>query len=291
MPYADDFTVAEQQQLFRELQDLDSRRLKFRAEATTQIASAINELVQFAPQADASVIEPVARAVANGQMPMDMAQDTLLGTQEIVLSDPREEEKPEGGFLSRLQDSVMDKVKAGSRWTFAAANLVPQLVTNVGSRVVGATIGSDDQPGGVYERPETGFFDGWFASTDLGAMMSGQDYGEGFFIGEEAAEYQRQQAERYRGTVGGQGWTFGRGAASTMFQPGTREYSILSGLIDAGAAIATPSIPFASQLGKGVRASRNAAGIGRRTAAGLADFGNAQIIASRVPRWLDSEDG
>jgi len=293
MPYSDDFTVAEQEQLFRELQQIDSKRQQFRAEARPDVAAIVSQLAQYAPHADPNIIEPASRAVANGQMPMELAQNTLLESQKIVLQDPttEEEDKPEGGFLSRLQDSALDLVKGGSRWTFAAANLVPQLVTNVGSRVVGATIGSDDQPGGVYERPETGFFDGWFASTDLGSMLSGRDYGEGFFIGEEALEYQREQAKRYRGTVGGQGWTFGRGTASTMFQPGTREYSILSGLVDAGAALATPSIPFASQIGRGVRATRQAAGIGRRSAAGLADFGNAQILASRVPRWLDSEDG
>ena len=293
MPYPDDFTVAETEQLFRELRELDTKRARFRAEATPELASTINQLVQYAPQADPNLIEPIAMAVANGQMPMEMAQNTITETEKIVLNDPAtyEEEKPKGGFLDRFQDSVMDKVKAGSRWTFAAANLVPQLVTNVGSRVVGATVGADDQPGGVYERPETGFFDGWFASTDLGAMMSGEDYGDGFFIGEEALEYQRENAKRYRGTVGDGGWTFGRGIASTFYQPGTKEYNVLSGLVDAGAALAVPSIPFASQIGRGARGVRQAAGVGRRTTAGLADFGNAQIIANRVPRWLQSADG
>ena len=293
MPYPDDFTVAEQNQLFRELRELDRRRAGFRATATPEYAQAINDLVQYVPQAEASLIEPLARAVAENKLSLEDAQSTALETEKIVLSDPAtyEKEKPQGGFLSRLQDSVMDKVKWGSRWTFAAANLVPQLVTNVGSRIVGGTIGSGDQPGGVYERPETGFFDGWFASTDLGSMLSGEDYGEGFFIGEDALKYQQDQAKRYRGTVGDGGWTFGRGLASTFLQPGSREYNILSGLVDAGAAIAIPSIPGVSQIGKVARVGRQAAGISMRSAAGLADFGNAQIIASRVSPWLDSADG
>jgi hypothetical protein len=293
MAYPDDFTVAEQKQLFRELQELDRKRSTFRATATPQFAQAVGDLAQYVPQAEASLIEPLARAVADGQLTMEQAQTTALETEKIVLSDPTtyEKDKPKGGFLSRLQDSVMDKVKWGSRWTFAAANLAPQLVTNIGSRVVGGTIGSGDQPGGVYERPETGFFDGWFASTDLGSMLSGEDYGEGFFIGEDALKYQQEQAKRYRGTVGDGGWTFGRGLASTFMQPGSREYNILSGLVDAGAALAVPSIPFVSQIGKAARVTRQAAGIGLRSTAGLADFGNAQIIASRVSPWLDSADG
>ena len=293
MPYPDDFTPAETEQLFRELQEIDSKRVAFRAQATPQYAQAINQLAQLAPQAEASLIEPVARAVANGVMTPEQASSTVLDTQKIVLNDPAsyEQDKPQGGFLSRLQDNVMDVVKSGSRWTFAAANLVPQLATNLGSRVVGGTVGSDDQPGGVYERPETGFFDGWFASTDLGSMMSGKDYGEGFFIGEEALKYQEEQAKRYRGTVGNGGWTFGRGLASTFFQPDTKQYNILSGLVDAGAALAIPSVPGLSQTGKLVTGARRLTGLAARSTAGLADFGNAQIVASRVRPWLRSGDG
>lgn len=297
MPYPDDFTVAETNQIFRELREIDRKRDQFRATATPQYAEAVGTLAQYLPQAEASLVEPLGHAVADGQMSMQEAQSLGLETEKLVLNDPQsyEEEKPKGGFLSRLQDSVMDATKFGSRWTFAAANFIPQAVTNLGARAVGATIGASDKPGGTYERPETGFFDGWFASTDLGSMFSGKDYGEGFFIGEEALEYQREQAKRYRGTVGDGGWTFGRGIASTFLQPGTKEYNILSGLVDAGAAIATPSIPFVSQIGKGARVVKNfaatSAGVKTRSLAGLADFGNAQIIAAKVPRWLDSTEG
>lgn len=294
----DDYTPEETQQLFRELREMDRKREQFRATSTPELADTIDQLARYLPQADAHLIEPLGQAVANGQMTLDDAQQVGLETQNIVLNDPQtyeEEDTTEGGFLSRFQDTVMDGVKAGSRWTFSAANFVPQVVTNLGARAVGATVGKDDEKGGVYEAPETGFFDGWFASTDLGSMMSGKDYGEGFFIGEDALEFQREQAKRYRGTVGDGGWTFGRGLASTFMQPGTKEYNILSGLVDAGAAIATPSIPFISQIGKGARVVKNAAaaqaGIKTRSLAGLAEFGNAQIITSKVPQWLDSYDG
>jgi len=297
MPYPDDFTVAETNQIFRELREIDRQRDQFRATATPQYAQAVGALVQHLPQAEGSLVEPLGRAVADGQMSLEEAQSLGLETQKLVLNDPQtyEKEQPKGGFLSRIQDSVMDVTKFGSRWTFAAANFIPQVVTNLGARAVASTIGASDKPGGTYERPETGFFDGWFASTDIGGMLSGKDYGEGFFIGEDALEYQREQAKRYRGTVGDGGWTFGRGLASTFLQPGSKEYNILSGLVDAGAAIAIPSIPFASQIGKGARVVKNfgaaKAGLKTRSLAGLADFGNAQIIASKVPRWLDSADG
>ena len=295
-----EFTAAEQQQLFRELDRIDRQRDAFRATATPELADAIGNLAGYLPQAEAHLIEPLGMAVANGQMTLEEAQQVGLETQEIVLKDPQtyeEEEKTEGGFLSRFQDTVMDGVKAGSRWTFAAANLAPQLVQNVGARAVAATVGRNDEKGGAYEAPETGFFDGWFASTDLGSMLSGKDYGEGFFIGEEALDWQREQAKRYRGTVGDGGWTFGRGIASTFLEPGTKEYNILSGLVDAGVAIGTPAVPFASQISKGGKAATNAiqpilpASVQTKSLAGLSRFGSPQIIMERVPAWLDSNVG
>lgn len=257
MPYADDFTADELDQLFDELDEISNQQQIFRQEATPQQANIVGQLFQHSPFASPNLLEPVSRAVANNQMPLDVAEDTLLETQKLEFSRPPEE-KRQGGFLSRLQEGVMDRVKTGSRWTFATANLLPQLVTNAGARLYSGLGGPSESGAANWERPDTGVFDGWFVSTDLGSMLAGQDAGEGFFIGEEAWEYQRRKAREYRGTIGGKGWTFGRGVANIGFQPDTKAYNILSGLVDATMAIAVPAVPFAKPISAGASAGRQA---------------------------------
>ena len=296
MPYPDDFTADELDQLFGELDEISTRQQIFRQEATPQQASIAGQLFQHSPFASPNLLEPVSRAVANNEMPIDVAEETLLETQKLEFSRPPEE-KRQGGFLSRLQEGVMDRVKTGSRWTFAAANLLPQLVTNAGARLYSGLGGPSESGAANWERPDTGVFDGWFVSTDLGSMLAGQDAGEGFFIGEKAWEYQRRKAREYRGTIGGKGWTFGRGVANIGFQPDTKAYNILSGLVDATMAIAVPAVPFATPIKAGASAGRQAlAGSGasplaRRSLAGLTNFSDAQILRSKIPRWLESADG
>ena len=297
MPYPDDFSPAETEQLLKEIQEISSSQQRFKREATPQQASIIGQLFQHSPFASPALLEPMSRAVANNEMPMDVAQDTLIETQKLEFSRPPEE-KPTGGFLSRLQDTVMDGVKTGSRWTFAAANLLPQLVTNAGARLYSGLGGPSERGKANWERPDTGVFDGWFVSTDLGSMLAGQDAGEGFFIGEDAWEYQRRKAREYRGTIGGKGWTFGRGIANIGFQPDTKAYNILSGLVGASMAIAGPAVPFAKPLKAGASAGRQALAAGegtsrfaRRSMAGLTNFSDAQILRSKIPAWLDSADG
>jgi hypothetical protein len=66
------------------------------------------------------------------------------------------------------------------------------------------------------------------------------DQGEGFFISEELQSRQIENARSFRGTYGGSAFTTGRGAASTVFTPGTWQYNAFSGFIDFGIALAIP---------------------------------------------------
>jgi hypothetical protein len=90
----------------------------------------------------------------------------------------------------------------------------------------------------VFAGGDPGIANGFFVSTSLGSLIKdGEKSGSGYFIGGEAQKNQADRARRYRGTVGGQAWTPGRGAASLVAEPGSEAYNILSGLVDAASVI------------------------------------------------------
>lgn len=143
--------------------------------------------------------------------------------------------KPKKSWFDR---NVMDKVKTASRYTFAGLEFVPQFVQ-----------------GGIAQAFDNNKdINGWFISTDLGSLIANDEKaGTGFFIGGRAKELQSERARRYRGEINGEAFTVGRGLASTFLEPNTTAYRLLSGAVDAGMAIAVPSIPIAKDIGKGAR--------------------------------------
>jgi hypothetical protein len=120
--------------------------------------------------------------------------------------------------------NVYDRLKAGTRWTTAAWDFIPEFVV-----------------GGVaqFRKPgDTLFQEGWFTQTTLGSMLKNPELrGEGFFKSQALAEKQGERARKYRGTVNGSGWTIGRGAANMLFKADSLAYNVLSGVIDAAVLI------------------------------------------------------
>lgn len=293
-----DFTPEEEQQLLREIADLEVERAKFRKTATPDLASNVSQISQIAPHLGPEVVLPLAQAVSVGAMPLEQAQTTALDTAKMVLTDPQTYEVPQSSrsWLGRVQDAVTDKLKTGSRWGFAGLNLVPQLVTNLGARAYSGLGGpggpgpwQDSDPSKYYQAPTTDLSSGWFASTDLGALLTGKDAGDGFFIGEDAQKYQQEKVNQYRGTINGNGWTYGRGVAFIGFQPESRAYNILSGVVDAAIALSVPSIPGTKVAKAAVTSQAERAGL--RSLAGLTNFEDATIIRSKVGDWLSSDRG
>lgn len=91
----------------------------------------------------------------------------------------------------------------------------------------------------VFAGGDPGVANGFFISTSLGSLIKDrQKSGSGFFLGGEAQKNQADRARRYRGTVGGQAWTPGRGTAALVSEPGSYAYNILSGLVDAASVFA-----------------------------------------------------
>lgn len=286
---ASDYSLNNEERLWEELTRNDSKREVYANNVTPELALAIDDIVRIAPSVTADVAMPFAQAVIDKDMPMSL-QDAARGAMQsqrvaIETNRPAEDNR---NWWERTRDAAYESLKTGARWTFAAAEFIPQSVQNLAARGLGPVSGALDR-NDQYRGSDQGFFDGFIASTDFGTMLTGVEAGNGFFIGEAAAEQQRQKAKEYRGTIGEEGWTLGRGFAITFSQPGARAYNIASGLVDAAAALATPSIPFAKPLKGAVTGGANLLGL--RSAAGLTNFSSAHINPSKVNAWLDSRSG
>ena len=282
-----DYSLATEEALWEQFTRNDTKRQSYQNSATPDLALAIDDIVSMAPNLTADLAVPFAQAVVNGQMTLQDAARSAIETQRVPIetNQPAEDNR---NWWERTRDAAYEALKTGTRWTFAAAEFIPQSVQNLAARGLGPTtgrFGSTD----AYRGSDQGFFDGFIASTDFGTLLTGVEAGNGFFIGEAAAEQQRQKAKEYRGTIGEEGWTLGRGFALSFSQPGSRAYNIASGLVDAVAAIGTPSIPFAKPLKAGATGAGNLLGL--RSAAGLTNFSSAHINPAKVSSWLDSRAG
>ena len=200
-----------------------------KATATPEVAKRISDIYKKSPYIPASVIIAMAKS-GSSDGTVDVVRN-LAGKQMVATNNPNKPDKQ-----SWFERNVYGKAKAASRWSFAALQLLPDLVQNAGAEAFSA-----NDPEGV---------DGFFKSTSLGTMLadSGQA-GTGFFMGEEAAKNQATRAREFRGTINGSAWTVGRGAAQLAFTPGSKAYSVMSGFLDAGVLIlADPTGPLGSKI-------------------------------------------
>lgn len=273
-----DFTPEEEDQMYREFAEADQRALRYRATASPQLASTVGQLYANNRDANPGVLLPTAQAVASGRMTQEQAQKLLADTQRRELEDAKQEKKKQSWW----ERNVTSKVRTASRWTMATLNFVPQTVTGAAAQLFDK---NDD-------------VNGWFISTDLGTLIANDEVaGDGYFLGGRAAQLQAERARRYRGEIDGKAWTIGRGFASVISQPGSREYNILSGLVDAVSAVAIPAAPGLQAAKAGVAAAGAKAGeIGgvglfTRSATGLLDAERAAIGVKKVRSWIDSRGG
>lgn len=143
-------------------------------------------------------------------------------------------------------------------------------------------------------------------STELGAMLTGADSGNGWFIGEEAKRIQMENQAKFLGTIDGQPIQPGAIAllAST---PGTKPYNIMSALTNLAVDVVAPAPPITA----GIRVGTTAASgidiapllrtVGRaepdeivpliRSTAGLTRFTNRFVDPKKVVSFLDSTMG
>jgi hypothetical protein len=237
MPIGSFDVVTEQSRFERLLREQETDKQK-KQQVDPAVAQRAAQIYKDAPYIPASVILSMAKNGTSQQ-----AIDGIKNTAALKTARDLDPQKPKkkGWF----QEAIYDNVKAASRWSFAALQLVPDLAQNVASQAF-----SGNDPAG---------FDGWFKSTQLGTLMSNtQEAGEGWFLGEEAMEKQGERARRVRGTINGSAWTIGRGAAEVAFAPGSKPYSLLSGFIDASVTLGTDPTLYAGKALKSVKAARAA---------------------------------
>lgn len=182
-----------------------------------------------------------------------------------------------------------DEVKAGIRVLSATAETGKQVWDNYASRITDPNRSTDD-------------IENFWASTSLGALMQNWDKaGSGLTVGGEAEKIRVEKVKKYRWQINGQSYTIGRGAANMVFQPGSRPYSFLSGLVDAGLAwnLDVTNKPI-DELSKLVRAGKllkpletaDEISAARKLAAGSAGLLSTAeqhaIDNSRFFNWLDN---
>jgi hypothetical protein len=137
---------------------------------------------------------------------------------------------------------------------------------------------------------------GWKALEDL---FSGRrvDLGSGFLPGGELAAEHTRDAERLQ--IGGQPISTGRVVAHRVAEPGTKPYTVTSGLIDFAIAVgADPANMAGAKFAEARKANKLFVAVDKPTvlrrageAAGLLDGVRKGVDADRVAEWLDSPAG
>ncbi len=201
----------------------DQQHSLYRTNATPQVAQAAATIYRNSPWLTPGQVLALAKGNASPQA-VTLASQTQSNLVPKLL-DPQKPKKQ-----SWFERNVYGKVKETARWGFASLQFAPEMAQNVASQIF-----SENDPAG---------WDGWFKSTNLGTMVANSDEaGTGWFVGGTAEEKQAERARQFRGTVNGSAWTIGRGAAAGVFKPGSVQYNVLSGFLDAAVNIlADPTV-------------------------------------------------
>lgn len=263
--------AVDEERVLTQAKALNDNQNQLSSSATPDLAARIGEIYRANPWMKPGEILALAKAQASPEL-VSAASD-LSARQVPNRVDPT----PKKSWIRR---NVYDKLKTGTRWTFSALNLGPELTTNVASQLF-----SQNDPDG---------FDGWFKSTSLGTMIADDEQaGEGFFLGGEAAEKQAERARQVRGTINGKAWTVGRGAANIYYTPGSKEYNFLSGLLDAAVAIFADPTIVGSKISGAVKGARLIPALGKAdeisAAAKIAERGMAGLSQAEEIAWNGSK--
>lgn len=261
MPFT---SIEEQDDIYNTLAKESSKRDSYVATATPQLAQRVGQIHSTYPGLPAGVKLSMAKAGFTDEQIARIYPAASTAVVQETVKQPKKE--------SWFQRNVMDKVKTGSRYAFAGLNLPLDFV----------------QGGLAQAFDNNKDVEGWFISTDLGSLIANDtEAGSGWFMGDKARELQAERARRYRGTVGGHAWTVGRGMASTVFEPDSHAFNIMSGALDAATAVALPTIPGAKQA-KGAILAANEVGRGGTLVKGAASAieavgrGSTEIKASKI---------
>lgn len=308
-----DVPPLQEQQMFRDFDDIEQRLAAFNLVATPSLAQVIGNLGDQYSTTDPSLLASVGMAVNDGVMTANDANRLIesVTAEEISNPDNVATPPPSGNWWNRLVSGVKEAgitglpgmalrgaVKYGASAAYAPFQVGQNLIarTYAGLKDVDQALGL----GGIsfYQAPEAGGFDlkAMVTSTDLGALLTGRESGDGFFVGGAAREYQELKVAEYRGGfLDPEGnlvpFTPGRMFAGLWWQPGEGQFNTLSGGVDALIALRMPS-PRSARAGRfGERVQTVAENARYRQYAGLTRWNRPYIVKSKVERFLNSADG
>jgi hypothetical protein len=233
--------------------------------------------------ADSGMAESIARSsLSAGGM-----SGRAVGQPVSARQAAREAPDTDDGWLGSLADAG----RAISRGFFTVLSgmyqeVVGQFREGFGDEQAGEA--SLSTPGFVYNLPQAGE---WQSQSDLGIaignVFEGEDVdmGTGWFPAGEI-EAERRRRELSYGTIGGEAFTIGRYAADRVVEPGTRPFTVLSGLTDFSAALTLDPVNYAGgAVASGIRNRRLLTEAG-----GL--FGVRRTVSPEsVEQWLRGADG
>lgn len=263
----------------------DQQHTLYKTNATPQMAQAAAKIYRNSPWLTPGQVLALAKGNASPQ-----ATELASQTQSNLVPQIMDPQKPKK--QSWFERNVYGKVKETARWGFASLQFAPDLAQNVASQIF-----SENDPAG---------WDGWFKSTALGTMTGNSDEaGTGWFMGGTAEEKQAERARQFRGTVNGHAWTVGRGAAAGVFKPGSMQYNVLSGFLDAAInVVADPTIiggkltaPLKAeraaikglQTAEEIAAATKIANAGTRALAGLSAAEEAAFDGSKFMKFFQTD--
>lgn len=233
--------------------------------------------------ADDETVDSVAgsSAVAAYSKGVDLASEPgkSLGTES---SDAPKKKSP--SILERISSPL----KAASKIAQGVGQFPWEYLNNYFSRLTDPKRGTNDTEGII-------------ASTTLGALLQNWDEsGSGYFLGGEAERKRVEKVRKYRWQLdNNDSYTIGRGTAQMLFQPGSREYKLLSGVIDAaGVWFTDPTNVVVDELSKVAKLRREIGVLGTTdellaaeslaTGAGLGLAETAAIDQSKFFNWMDN---
>lgn len=237
-------------------------------------------------------------------------RDGVMGERPVFPNRIPEDDEPGGILPPHFSEIAASGVPGGSdfyqgvqnvlRPTFATLDAPLQELQGLARNVYALAREGGPQTGIASADIGTGLALHPSSQSDLGIAiekrLAGEpvDVGTGFFVDPDSAvARERVRREAERGQINGQNVTIGRALASAVVEPGSKPFSILSGLVDMGVAIeADPANLALGGLGKlnqGRRVFR--AGDDAMEAAGGLRGLRRMVSGPTADAWLDGTQG
>lgn len=159
----------------------------------------------------------------------------------------------QGAFRARVAEGSLDPTAAAAKGGLSVEGQ-RHAASEAFTPRYGTTL--DTGVGGTLKFGTPGQTNDILGQTTLGQALRGNDLGGGFFPA-GAAHEQAVLAQQAAASINGHALTPGRALASSVVQPGSRPYSIMSGIVDTAVALRTdPAAIVLSELSDVAKASR-----------------------------------